>query len=90
MFPEPTHVKVPTGNLKKWKPVKDVLDFSDEGISIFERKKPLSEKTLERIYAGLIKFVAGGKEAFMVKLNSMSRTGKYHTTGTGVFPFPMA
>lgn len=81
VFPEPTHVKVPTGNLKKWKPVKDVLDFSDEGISIFERKKPLSEKTLERIYAGLIKFVAGGKEAFMVKWNSMSRTGKYQAPG---------
>lgn len=81
VFPEPTHVKVPTGNLKKWKPVKDVLDFSDEGISIFERKKPLSEKTLERIHAGLIKFVAGGKEAFMVKWNSMSRTGKYQAPG---------
>lgn len=81
VFPEPTHVKVPTGNLEKWKPVKDVLDFSDEGISIFERKKPLSEKTLERIYAGLIKFVAGGKEAFMVKWNSMSRTGKYQAPG---------
>ena len=40
-------------------------------------KKPLAEKTLERIYAGLIKFVAGGKEAFIVKYNSMSRTGKY-------------
>ena len=81
VFPEPTHVKVPTGNLEKWKPVKDVLDFSDEGISIFERKKPLSEKTLERIYAGFIKFVAGGKEAFMVKWNSMSRTGKYQAPG---------
>jgi DNA (cytosine-5)-methyltransferase 1 len=51
--------------LKKWKPVKDVLDFSDEGESIFTRKKPLSDKTLERIYAGLIKFVAGGKDNFL-------------------------
>jgi DNA (cytosine-5)-methyltransferase 1 len=65
------------GKLEKWKPVKEVLDFSDEGESIFCRKKPLAEKTLERIYAGLIKFVAGGKEAFIVKYNSMSRTGKY-------------
>ena len=38
----------------------------------------MSEKTLERIYAGLIKYVAGGKEAFfMVKYNSMSQRGKY-------------
>lgn len=81
VFPEPTHCKDGKtdmfGRLEKWKPVKDVLDFSDEGESIFSRKKPLAEKTLERIYAGLIKFVAGGKEAFLVKYNSMSRTGKY-------------
>jgi DNA (cytosine-5)-methyltransferase 1 len=81
VFPEPTHCKYGKndmfGRLEKWKPVKDVLDFSDEGESIFCRKKPLAEKTLERIYAGLIKFVAGGKEAFIVKYNSMSRTGKY-------------
>lgn len=81
VFPEPTHCKDGKNDmfcrLEKWKPVKDVLDFSDEGESIFCRKKPLAEKTLERIYAGLIKFVAGGKEAFLVKYNSMSRTGKY-------------
>lgn len=63
-FPVATHCKNGDtggmfGEMKKWKPVKDVLDFSDEGESIFGRKKPLVEKTLERIYAGLIKFVAG-------------------------------
>lgn len=56
--------------LEKWKPVKEVLDFSDEGESIFSRKKPLAEKTLERIYAGLIKFVAGGKDAFISRYNT--------------------
>lgn len=73
-FPEATHSKKGAmdqfGSLKKWKPVKEVLDFSDEGKSIFERNKPLSDKTLERIYAGLIKYVAGGKEAFMSKYYS--------------------
>lgn len=82
VWPKPTHSKTGGGDLfgslAKWKPVKEVLDFADEGESIFNRKKPLSPKTLERIYAGLIKFVAGGKEAFLVKYNSMSRTGKYH------------
>lgn len=57
--------------------MRDVLDFSDEGKSIFARKKPLSEKTLERIYAGLIKFVASGEDKFMVKYNSMNQSGKY-------------
>ena len=65
----------------KWKPVREVLDFADEGESIFGRKKPLCEKTLERIYAGLIKFVAGMSQkdfaAFIVKYNSMNSSGHY-------------
>lgn len=85
VWPEPTHCKSGEqtlfGSRQKWKPVKDVLDFEDEGTSIFTRKKPLSEKTLERIYAGLIRFVAGGKDAFIVKWNSMSRNGGYNAPG---------
>lgn len=73
VFPEPTHCKGGRqdmfSRLEKWKPVKDVLDFSDEGTTIF-REKPLAEKTLERIYAGLIKFVAGGKDAFISRYNT--------------------
>lgn len=86
-FPKATHAKCPANynqglfpdeNMKPWKPVREVLDLNDEGESIFGRKKPLVEKTLERIYAGLIKFVAGGKEAFIVKWNSVNgKTGKY-------------
>lgn len=81
-WPEQTHCKKAVdnglfGSLPKWNAVKEVLDFEDEGKSIFGRKKPLSEKTLTRLYAGLIKFVAGGKDAFLVKYNSMSKNGKY-------------
>lgn len=86
VFPEPTHCKEGKqdmfGSLLKWKPVKDVLDFEDEGTSIFTRKKPLSEKTLERIYAGLIKFVAGGKDKWLLKYNSINgKTGKHIPPG---------
>mgnify|MGYP000131497419 FL=1 len=74
VFPEPPHCKGGRqdmfSRLEKWKPVKDVLDFSDEGTTIF-REKPLAEKTLERIYAGLIKFVAGGKDAFLSRYNTV-------------------
>lgn len=84
-FPVATHSKIGEkglfGELKKWKPVRDVLDLSDEGESIFMRKKPLVEKTLERIYAGLVKFVAGMNQkefaAFIVKYNSMNQSGHY-------------
>ena len=74
VFPEPTHCKGGRqdmfSKLEKWRPVKEVLNFSDEGTTIF-REKPLAEKTLERIYAGLIKFVAGGKDAFLSRYNTV-------------------
>ena len=77
VFPKPTHSRRPTGNLERWRAVRYVLNLEEWGQSIFTRKKPLAEKTLMRIYAGLIKFVAGGKDAFLVKFNSMSQQGKY-------------
>lgn len=81
VFPEPTHCKEGKqdmfSDLKKWKAVKDVLDFEDEGTSIFGRKKEPVEATKTRLYSGLIKFVAGGKDAFMIKWNSMNQSGKY-------------
>jgi len=74
-WPETTHSKSPDrgglfGAKAKWKPVREVLNLEDEGRSIFTRKKPLSEKTLERIYAGLVKFVAGGEDLFTMQYNS--------------------
>lgn len=54
------------GGLKQWNPVRDCLDFDDEGKSIFTRKKPLVENTLKRIYAGLKKYVANG-DGFIYK-----------------------
>lgn len=63
-WPEPTHARNPSSaidlfnsSLQKWKAVKEVLDLQDEGESIFNRKKPLSDKTFARIYAGLLKYV---------------------------------
>lgn len=55
--------------MERWKPVREVLDLEDEGVSIFERKKELSDNTLKRIYAGLIKFVANGDDVFTKRYN---------------------
>ena len=84
-FPVPTHAKEVDDdcmfhNYEKWKPVREVLDLDDEGSSIFGKKKPLCERTLERIYAGLVKFVAGGKrkhESWILKYNSMNKGGHH-------------
>jgi DNA (cytosine-5)-methyltransferase 1 len=73
VWPMQTHIKekyfTKGGDLLKWKPVSEVLELENEGVSIFERKKPLSENTLKRIYAGLTKFVANGDKAFMKRYN---------------------
>jgi len=79
-FPTPTHYnpKKRKNNdaglfefdKKPWKAVRDILNLEEKGKSIFTRKKPLSENTLKRIYAGLIKFVAGGEEQFTKVYNS--------------------
>jgi len=92
IFPLPTHEKNPSTestlfphHLKKWRPVKEVLDFSDEGNSILTRKKSLSEKTLARIYAGLIKYIAGGEKSFIAKTYATASNGHgtYSTDKTG-------
>lgn len=66
---QPTHTKKASGGmfnrLAPWKPVKEVLDFKDEGESIFGRDKALVEKTLQRIYAGLVKYVGNGDTEFL-------------------------
>lgn len=72
VFPEATHSKNAApdlfgSGLKPWNPVRPVLDLDVIGQSIFERKKPLSERTLERIYKGLKKFIPKGKDTFLSK-----------------------
>ena len=82
-WPEATHRKHPdtssaNSNLfgdsfRGWRPVREVLDLEDEGVSIFNRKKPLAENTLKRIYVGLQKFVgshSSGRSAVRHRDNS--------------------
>jgi DNA (cytosine-5)-methyltransferase 1 len=59
-WPEPTHSKTGDADLlgprQKWRAAREIIDWSIEGRSIFNRKRPLSPKTLARIYAGAVKF----------------------------------
>lgn len=63
-WPQRTHAKQAAkgdlfaDELKPWRAVAEVLDFSDLGKSIFDRPRPLVDKTLRRILAGLKKFHA--------------------------------
>lgn len=62
LFPEPTHSRrtggeLPGMGLKPWKAAADVIDWSIPCPSIFGRQRPLADKTLLRIEAGLRRFV---------------------------------
>lgn len=67
-WPEPTHTKTGGKDLfgmtRPWVPAREIIDWSIPGESIFDRKKPLAEKTLARIEYGLRKF--GGEEFLAV------------------------
>jgi DNA (cytosine-5)-methyltransferase 1 len=56
VWPTATHSKAPASGCKGWVPARDIIDWSLPGTSIFDRKRPLSPKTLARIDAGLRKF----------------------------------
>lgn len=56
------------GSRRPWRTARDhVIDWNVPGTSIFERKRPLSEKTMRRIWAGLAKF---GLKPFVVPQQS--------------------
>jgi DNA (cytosine-5)-methyltransferase 1 len=70
-FPEPTHAaraKIEkaklqpnffgdgAARLKPWRSAREIIDWTIPGKSVFGRKKPLSENTMRRIFAGLFKY----------------------------------
>lgn len=68
VWPKPTHSKFPelTG-LEPWKQCGDYIDWSDLGQSIFDRKKPLAEKTQARIAYGIKKYILDNPNPYVVK-----------------------
>lgn len=62
-WPAPTHG---AGAPERWRGAREVIDWSLRGQSIFDRKRPLSPKTIARIYAGAVRF--GWPEPFLVVL----------------------
>lgn len=69
VWPEPTHSKGGANGLERWEPIYKYLDLQDMGKSIFGRKKPLAEKTMNRIARGLEKFVFNCPDPFIVQVN---------------------
>lgn len=62
-WPTPTHSPTGEDGCAKWRAAREIIDFSLESPSIYDRIRPLSAKTMLRIYAGLEKF---GLKSFIV------------------------
>jgi DNA (cytosine-5)-methyltransferase 1 len=60
IWPEPTHTRTPSADMftlqKPWVAAREIIDWDLQGHSIYDRKRPLSEKTMRRIMTGLTKF----------------------------------
>lgn len=73
-WPTPTHSskggRTLFGRTEKWRPAREIIDWTIPGQSIFTRKRPLKPATMRRILAGLEKF--GGPELtpFLVTLRN--------------------
>ncbi len=85
-WPAPTHSrtggKTLFGTTKRWRPAREVIDWSVPGKSIFNRKKPLRPATIARILAGLEKFGGPELRPFLVVL-------RQHMAGRSVdLPLP--
>lgn len=68
-WPEQTHSKTGVNGLKRWEPISQDIDFTDLGSSIFTRKRPLKDKTLSRIAAGIKKFVVDDPNRYILPDN---------------------
>lgn len=83
-WPEPTHAENPQEDLfgtklKKWRAIRECLDFDDIGRSVFNRPKPLAEKTMRRIADGMRKYCGIDLQPFLEK---MYGTGKSNNNQT--------
>lgn len=80
VWPEPTHGKpgspeVLSGKRLPWRTAADIIDWSIPCPSIFERERPLVEKTLRRIAHGIMKFVINNPSPFIVPICNTNWAG---------------
>ena len=69
IWPEPTHSR--EQNLfgyKPWRAASEIIDWSIQGKSIFDRERPLCANTLKRIEAGIRKYWGAWAQPFLVIL----------------------
>lgn len=77
-WPDPTHAREAVADLfgrrERWRAAREVIDWALPCPSIFGRKKPLRERTIRRIEAGLRKFGGANAEPFLVVMRHMRQS----------------
>lgn len=84
VWPEPTHApknseSVLSGKKFPYRTIAECIDWTTPGTSIFDRKKPLCEKTMMRIAKGLRKFVIEDNDPFLVDNKYIPYLIQYHS-----------
>jgi len=82
-WPKPTHYDPlkkrargqKIGGMKPWRTAAEIIDFSLDCPSIFERKKPLAENTLRRIAKGIQRYIIDSSDPFIVSYYSAKKSG---------------
>lgn len=79
-WPTPTHGV--DDNVIPFKTAGECIDFSNEGKSIFNRKKPLAQNTMDRIGAGFKKFIEESDNPYIVRIgHTGTKTAKAYKVG---------
>lgn len=85
----PTHAKTPgLFGEKKWRSAAEIIDWSIQGRSIFDRKKPLAENTIRRIAAGIKKYWGDWAEPFLLILRGTKNSQIDHSSQNLSEPLP--
>lgn len=79
VWPEPTHGP----GLVPYQVAADIIDWSLPCPSIFERRRPLADKTLARIARGIRRFVLEAAEPYIVPVDGQLAAPTLVTTGYG-------
>jgi DNA (cytosine-5)-methyltransferase 1 len=95
VWPAPTHANPKLKNfaasgLLPWRTAAECIDWSIPCPSIFERDKPLANKTLARIAKGVMKFIVNSDSPFLVPGTGAAPFATEHANGSAQRIFDIA
>lgn len=78
-YAEKNSAEVENGELRPYRTIAECIDWTNPGVSIFNRKKPLCEKTMARIAKGFKKFILDDPNPYVVDQKYLPYLIQYHS-----------